>query len=56
MLLPIHPNQLKQDFETLLRRKTPVVGAVRGIGLGVAIELSNHALHIPILLVSRDCL
>jgi hypothetical protein len=37
MLLPIEANQVKQDFEPLLRRKGEIVGAVRRIGLGVAI-------------------
>jgi 4-aminobutyrate aminotransferase-like enzyme len=53
MLLPIEANQVKQDFEPLLGRKTPVVGAVRGVGLGVAIELAhdtgNDTLHTNIL-------
>ncbi len=53
MLLPIEANQLKQDFEPLLGRETPVVDAVRGVGLGVAIEpahdTGNDTLHTAIL-------
>ena len=49
MLLPIEPNQVKQDFEPLLGRKTPVVGAVRGIGLGVVFEPADDTLHTIIL-------
>ncbi|HYV64451.1 MAG TPA: hypothetical protein VE958_17330 [Bryobacteraceae bacterium] len=49
MLLPIEPNQVKQDFEPLLGRKAEVVGTVRGIGLGMAIELADDTLHRTIL-------
>ena len=45
MLLPIEADQLKQKFEPLLRRKTPVVGAVRGVGLGWAVEYADDTLH-----------
>jgi hypothetical protein len=53
MLLPIEPNQVKQDFEPLLRRKAEVIGAVCGIGLSVTIEPAhdkgNGTLHVTIL-------
>jgi hypothetical protein len=49
MLLPIEANQIKQDFEPLLGRETPVVGAVGGIGLGVVIEPADDTLHLTIL-------
>ncbi len=53
MLLPIEANQVKQDFEPLLGRKTEIVSAVRGIGVGVAIEpahdTGNDTLHLTIL-------
>ena len=52
MLLPIEANQVKQDSEPLLGRKTAIVGAVRGIGLGVAIELADDTLHGTILATS----
>jgi 4-aminobutyrate aminotransferase-like enzyme len=52
MLLPIAANQLKQDFEPLLGCQTPIVGAVRGIGLGVAIEPVEDTLHGTILATS----
>ena len=51
MRLPISANQVKQDFEPLLGRETQIVGAVRGIGLGVAVELADRTLHMTI--VSR---
>jgi len=41
MLLPILLNQVEQDIEPLLGRENPVVSAVRGIGLGVGIELAH---------------
>jgi 4-aminobutyrate aminotransferase-like enzyme len=53
MLLPIKLNQVKQDFEPLLGRKAEIVGAVRGIGLGVAIEPADNTLHWTILSGSR---
>jgi hypothetical protein len=49
MLLPIALNQVKQDIEPLLGREAEVVGAVRGIGLGVAFKLADDTLHIIIL-------
>ena len=52
MLLPIGANQVKQDFEPLLGRKVVVVGAVRGVGLGVAIELADDTLHVTIVSVT----
>jgi len=53
MLLPIEANQVEQDFEPLLGRETPVVGAVRSIGLGVVIEPADNTLHQTILSRSR---
>ena len=49
MLLPIKANQVKQDIEPLFGRKAEVVGAIRGIGLGVAIEPADNTLHSTIL-------
>jgi hypothetical protein len=49
MLLPIELYQVKQDFEPLLGRKGEIVGSVRGIGLGVTIELAHNTLHVTIL-------
>jgi hypothetical protein len=49
MLLPIQADQVKQDFEPLLGREAPVVGVVRGIGLGVAFKLADDTLHVTIL-------
>jgi len=49
MLLPIKPNQVKQDFQPLPGRQAEVVSAVRSIGLVVAIELADDALHSTIL-------
>jgi hypothetical protein len=48
MLLPIQANEVKQDFEPLLGRKAEVVGAVRSIALGVAIEVPDDTLHVTI--------
>jgi len=53
MLLPIEANQIKQDCEPLLRRKAEVIGAVRGVGLGVTIEPAHDTgkdtLHVTML-------
>jgi hypothetical protein len=51
MRLPIKANQVKQDFQPLPGRKAEIVGAVRGVGLGVAIELAGNTLHATILSV-----
>jgi len=51
MRLPIKANQVKQDFQPLPGRKAEIVGAVRGVGLGVAIELARNMLHATILSV-----
>jgi 4-aminobutyrate aminotransferase-like enzyme len=49
MLLPIQADQVEQDFEPLLGRETPVIGAVRGVGLCVAVEPADDTLHVTIL-------
>ena len=54
MLLPIALNQVKQDVEPLLGREALVVGAVRGVGLGVALELADDTLHMTILCAQKD--
>jgi hypothetical protein len=45
MFLAISGDQIEQDLQPLLGRKTSIEVAIRSLGLGVAIELADDRLH-----------
>jgi 4-aminobutyrate aminotransferase-like enzyme len=45
MFLAIAGDQIEQDLQPLLGRKTSIGGAVRSLGLSLAIELADDRLH-----------
>jgi hypothetical protein len=45
MFLAIAGDQIEQDLQPLFGRKASIVIAVRGLRLGVAIELADHRFH-----------